>query len=135
MPTVTTRSGGIALINPLHADPQPRRLLGEVAGELPMWPLADLLVGHAAQTDARLDVAHISHRDACDALACAEIHHLARRLVEQIPLLAIHPRTHLGFALEQPFGTAGARLAAAYLLLQHAVDLVAPLLARTELPP
>ena len=44
MPTHTTGLRRIRLVDPLHADPQPRRLLGEVAGELPMRPLADLLV-------------------------------------------------------------------------------------------
>jgi hypothetical protein len=54
VPTLTTRSGGICFVDPLHADPQSRRLLAEVAGELPMRPLADLLVRLLAQADPRL---------------------------------------------------------------------------------
>src|SRR5215467_10198751 len=36
VPTHTTRSGGIRLVDPLDHHPQPRRLLGEIAGDLSM---------------------------------------------------------------------------------------------------
>src|SRR5262245_52287081 len=72
VPTHTTRSGGIRFVDPLHADPQPRRLLVEVADDLPMRPLADLLVGDPAQAQTGLDVAHIPHRNVRDALDLAE---------------------------------------------------------------
>ena len=78
MPTHTTGSGGRRLIDPLDHHPQPRRRLGERAGELPVWPLAALLVGLLAQADPGLEVAHLPHRDPRDALARAAIRHRAR---------------------------------------------------------
>ena len=66
-----------------------------------MGPLADLLVADPAQADPRLDVTHIPHRDARDALLLTEIHHFARRLVEEVTLLAGEVGAELGFALEQ----------------------------------
>src|SRR5262249_18453234 len=79
MPTHTTRSRRICLVNPLDRDAQPRRLLVQIPSELPMRPLADLLVRHPAQLHAGLDVAHIPHRDAAPPLRLAEIDHLPRR--------------------------------------------------------
>ena len=98
MPTHTTRSRRICLINPLNADAQSRRLLAEIAGELPMRPLADLLIGPFAQADPRLDVTHIPHGDLTDTLLRAEIHDLARRLMQEVPLLAGESGARLGFA-------------------------------------
>jgi hypothetical protein len=58
--------------------------------------------------------------------------------MQQIPLLAGELRAHLRCALEQApeqaLGAARARLAAAQSFLQHAVDRVAPVLARPQLP-
>jgi hypothetical protein len=75
-----------------------------------MRPLTDLLVrllvGLLAQVDAGLDVAHLSHRDLRDSVRSAEGDDLACRLMQQVPLLTIHPGAHLGFPPQQPFGTA-----------------------------
>ena len=67
----------MGLIDPLHDHPQPRRLFGEIASELPMRLLADLLVADRAQGDAGLDVAHISHCDAAHPFLRTEVHHRA----------------------------------------------------------
>ena len=123
MPTHTTRSGGIRLLDPLDRDANTRRLLGEGAGELPMRPLADLLVRLLAQTHPRLDVTHIPHREVGDAFLGTEADHLPGGLVQQIALLPIEFRARLGFALEQPFGPARTHLTTAQLLLQEAMDL------------
>jgi hypothetical protein len=64
----------------------------------------------------------------------AEVHHRARRLA-QIPLLAVEFGAHLGLTLEKALRSARTHLAAAQALLQQAVGLVAPLLARAQLPP
>ena len=58
------------------------------------------------------------------------VHDLARRLVENVALLAIQPRADLRLAFREALGPPRARLAAAQLLLKEAVDLVPPLLAR-----
>jgi hypothetical protein len=86
-----TGSGGITLVNPRHRHAHPRGFLGHLAGELPVRPLADLLVGLPAQTDARLDVTYISDGNPGDSLRLTVVHHLARRLMQQIPLLAVEP--------------------------------------------
>ena len=99
-----------------------------------MRPLADLLIRLPAQAHPRLDVTHIPHREVGDAFLGTEVDHLPGGLVQQIALLPIEFRARLGFALEQPFGPARTHLAAAQLLLQHAVDLVAPVLAGAQLP-
>ncbi len=135
VPTVTTGSRRVRLVDPLYRDPQARGLLGKRAGELPMRPLADLLIGSFAQAHSRLDVAHISHRDAAHPVLRAEIHHLARRLVEEVTLLAIQSGAHLCLTPAEPLGATRTGLAAAQVLRQHAVNLVAPLLARAQLPP
>src|SRR5215831_9968670 len=66
VPAHTTGFRRIRFINPLHDHPQPRCLFAEIAGELPMRPLADLLIGSLAQADPGLDVTHIPHRDVGD---------------------------------------------------------------------
>jgi streptogramin lyase len=53
-----------------------------------MWPLAALLIGHLAQADAGLDVAHIPHRDPSDPVGVTEIHHFARRFPSKFAALA-----------------------------------------------
>jgi hypothetical protein len=98
-----------------------------------MGPLADLLIRLLAETDACLDIAHIPHRDPSDLVGLAEVHHRARRLMQDVMLLAVELGAHLGFALEQALGPARTGLTTAQLLLQHAVDLVAPLLAGAQL--
>ena len=51
MPTVTTGSRRIRLIDPLDHHADTRRLLALVAGKLPVRPLAALLVADRAQAD------------------------------------------------------------------------------------
>ena len=51
MPTHTACSRRIRLVDPLDRDANTRRLLAHVAGELPMGPLADLLIRLLAQAD------------------------------------------------------------------------------------
>src|SRR5262245_48762111 len=82
-PTVATGSGRLALVDPVDTDAPPRRLLPHIAGELPMRPPAALLVAHFPQTHSCLEVAHIPHRDLADPLSLAEVHHLARGLMQQ----------------------------------------------------
>ena len=50
-------------------------------------------------------------------------------------MLAVELGAELGFALEQALRSARSGLATAQLFLQHAVHLVAPLLAGAQLPP
>jgi hypothetical protein len=98
-----------------------------------LWPLADLLIGSLAEADPGLDVAHIPHRDPSDLVGLAEVHHLARRLMQEVTLLAVALRAHLGVALEQALGPARTGLTTMQFLLQHAVDLVAPVFAGAQL--
>jgi hypothetical protein len=49
--------------------------------------------------------------------------------MQDVTLLPVELRAHLSLAPEQPLGSTRTRLAAAQLLLQEAMDLVAPLLA------
>src|SRR5262245_56754610 len=49
LPSHTTNSRRIRLVDPLDRDAPSRRLLGQIACELPMRPLTDLLVGLLAQ--------------------------------------------------------------------------------------
>jgi hypothetical protein len=132
VPTATTRATGVAFVDLLDADAHSRRFLAEGAHELAVWPLADLLVGAAPQAHPRLDVAHVPHRDAGDALRLAEPNRLARRLMQHVPLLPVEPGTHLGLALSQPAPPLRAPLTAAQLLLQDAMRSVASLLARAQ---
>src|SRR5690348_1576247 len=89
VPTHTTRSRRIRLVDPFDGDALSRGRLTEVPCELPMRPLADPLVRLLAQTDASLDVTHVPHRDLADPLLRAEVHHLARRLVEDFALQSV----------------------------------------------
>src|SRR5215831_19464595 len=82
MPTVTAGLRRIRLVHPFDYPAHPRRLLAEGAGELPMWPLADLLIRLPAQTHPRLDVAHIPHRAAAHSLSLAEVQYRAHRLMQ-----------------------------------------------------
>jgi hypothetical protein len=129
VPTVTAGLRRIRLVDPLDHHAQPRCLLTQIVGELPMWPLADLLIRLPTQTHPGLDITHIPHRDAGDAFSGTEGNDLPGRLMQQTALLAVPLRAHLRFALEQAFGSTRTHLAAAQLLLQHAVDFVAPVLA------
>src|SRR5262249_42056257 len=104
VPTYTTRSGGLRFIYPLNDDAQPRRLLGQVAADLSMGPLADLLVRDLAQADPRLDVAHLPHRDAADPCDLTERDDLPRRLVQAVALLPKQLRAEVRRAFEHAVG-------------------------------
>ena len=54
--------------------------------------------------------------------------------MEDVALLAIELYTDLGLAPEEALGAARAQLAAAQFLLEEAIDLVAPMCARAQLP-
>jgi hypothetical protein len=81
MTTMAACPGRICLVNPVNADPQSRRLLAQIARELAMRPLADLLIGLRCQAYARLDVTNISQRDLAHTFRCTEVHYLPRRLM------------------------------------------------------
>src|SRR5262249_30534643 len=117
MPTVAAGPCRIRLVNPLHGDAQLRRLLAEIPSELPMRPLTDLLVADMSQAHPRLDVTHIPHRDLAHSLRLTEVHHCARRLMQQIALLAVLFGADLCLTLEQALSPARTRLAAAQFLL------------------
>jgi hypothetical protein len=69
--------------------PRGLQVLVEYASSIHMTtrrPLADLLIRLLAQADAGLDVAHIPHRAAAHRFSLTEVHHPARRLVQNIAL-------------------------------------------------
>src|SRR5262249_21134737 len=119
--------------DPLDTDAQPRRLLAQIASDLSMRPLTALLVADPAQANPRLDFAPIPHRDPAHPFRLTVLHHRARRLLQQIPLLPISLRAHPGFPCQQALGAARTGLTAAQALLQQAVAFVAPVLARAQL--
>src|SRR5262249_7179872 len=96
--TAATGARRVAFVEVFDADPQRLRLLRQIADELPMGPLADLLVGRLPQAHPCLDVAHLPHRHGGHALCLAERHRLARRRVQDLALLAIELGTDRGFA-------------------------------------
>ena len=97
--TVATGFRWVRFIKPLYHYSQPCRLLAYTAGELSMWPLADLLVGLASQADASLNIAYIPYRDTAHPFTMTEVHDLARRLMQNIALLPVHLRAELRLAL------------------------------------
>src|SRR5258708_21907541 len=135
MGTVATRLGGIRLVNRVELDARAGRFLAQVPHELAVRPLADLLVGHVPETDPRLNVAHIAHREAADALLLAEGDHFPGGLMQDLALLAIQRGADLGLAPQQAPGTPRALLAAAELFLEEGVGAVASLLAGAQQPP
>jgi len=134
---MAARLGRIRLVDPLERYPTANCLLGDIASKLPMWPLADLLVTHLPQTHPGLNVTHIAYHDPTHALCRAEVDGELGGLVQEVPLLTIDLRAHLGFGLHKSFASARALLAAVQLsVVQLFADarmaLVAPLLEGAE---
>src|SRR6185437_9660435 len=113
--------GRIRFVNPVQTYPAPGSFLAEVADELAMWPLTDLLVSGCTQADARLNVAHIPHRQMRDPFLRAEAYHLLRGLMQDVALLAIKFGAPLRLTALEALRTAGTGLAATQLLLQDGV--------------
>lgn len=96
----TTRSGRIRLVNPVDHRAHADNFLSEVAHELAVGPLADLLVGLLAEAHARLNVTHIPDRDLGHPLLLAKVHHLTCGLIENVALLAIELGADPGFLVD-----------------------------------
>src|SRR5262245_13119877 len=71
---VATGLRRIRLVDPVHGEFLLSGFLAEVAEELPVGPLTDLLVGDLTQAHTSLDVAHIAHHDLTDPFRHAEAH-------------------------------------------------------------
>ena len=88
MRTLAIGLGRVRFIKPLDPSSQPRCFFFEIAGELPMRPLAD-------------------------PFGMAEVHNLARRLMQNVTLLPIKFGANLRLMFKQPLGVSRPRLTAA----------------------